>query len=833
MKGLARRLQRRRLPRGKRSLHVDPTRWTAEESRSWALSASLEMGAAPSSASRLADALAVRGRELCLLTREDFEGAAPLVPPSSLLPAALFRRLELARSEALFVSEGGQVFSKSLALHGRLLDEGEPLPDALTSPVEREAAGRLADRFKALRAAVRRDEATGFVSVDSLAEVAEEAAAWLRDELPPSHPLAVKEGRYHFTAQRRAAVRRVLKAVVARHGGYRGAGGVCAALSDAPGSGKTLTLKLCATVSALLLERVLPFYHDCRDAPRAPSELHRVAYRHRTGREPPHGINIFTDQKLVSVGFLDEAHLMWRRGAGPGSPHARAVREVYYQGAHPSAGALFLAGPADRLDPLVRGGEHGDGLGAYPSGLGADQYEPLRLGALRTRDGLEAFVRRLGDDGAVPPAPLGRALADLGALYYRTGGVPRRVVNALLDDRSPEPGPPVRLPAADSLEMALLFVLHGKRRGDDLQPAWLGISEALRVNKAYASASASASAPASAAPPLVTDVMRGMEDKYLLAEEPAGSRRYRLFYPSLRERLAANASDLFEPLARAAPALFLDPFWRRAPEGSLREAVRRRSAVFVLGAGVSMATAPASAPSWPELVARASAALLGEGSRGRVALCLERGAPAEAATLVHREADPAALAAFFRREMGALRPSSPRLLRAIGRTGLPVVTTNYDNLLADVLGRRSAVWTDERLPAEEILRGEAVDLYVHGRWDVPESLVLGADSYRRVLSDSRVQSLLRGLHSGGRTLVYVGVGDGLDDPNFGRLLRWADDTLRDADYRQFVLMREEDGREWAARQGAQRSQTTHTLPVIYGSDFSDLPGFVEELCQGA
>ena len=35
---------------------------------------------------------------------------------------------------------------------------------------------------------------------------------------------------------------------------------------------------------------------------------------------------------------------------------------------------------------------------------------------------------------------------------------------------------------------------------------------------------------------------------------------------------------------------------------------------------------------------------------------------------------------------------------------------------------------------------------------------------------------------------------GLHDPNFGRLLRWADETLKDANFRQYVLMRDEEAR---------------------------------------
>jgi len=133
-------------------------------------------------------------------------------------------------------------------------------------------------------------------------------AAFLQT-LPVHHPLALKIGPYHWSAERLHTVRRMLKAICARSAGYTGVGGMCAALSDTPGSGKTVTLKLVMTFAALMFPRVVPFYHDYRDGAALPSVLYKAAYSARFGRAPAAAeadLCAVSHAHAVPVAFLDE-----------------------------------------------------------------------------------------------------------------------------------------------------------------------------------------------------------------------------------------------------------------------------------------------------------------------------------------------------------------------------------------------------------------------------------------------------------------------------------------------------------------------------------------------
>ena len=102
------------------------------------------------------------------------------------------------------------------------------------------------------------------------------------------------------------------------------------------------------------------------------------------------------------------------------------------------------------------------------------------------------------------------------------------------------------------------------------------------------------------APKLVVHQLLKMMDRFQVMD--AGDGRWQFMFPTFLDRLM---SVPLSPLANTAPSLFLDPFWRRGPETLLREAFQQRSAIFVLGAGVSMAVCPQS-PSWKELIRRAA-----------------------------------------------------------------------------------------------------------------------------------------------------------------------------------------------------------------------------------
>ena len=162
--------------------------------------------------------------------------------------------------------------------------------------------------------------------------------------------------------------------------------------------------------------------------------------------------------------------------------------------------------------------------------------------------------------------------------------------------------------------------------------------------------------------------------------------------------------------------------------------------------------------------------------------------------------------------VGALRAKDRAVIEALH--GLPVLiaTTNYDGLIEEVTGRPHITWK-EQAAVERWLRGETADavLHLHGWWDQPESVVLSLHAYEDVTADEHAQAVLRCLRTR-NTLLFIGCGGGLEDPNFSRLLQWATATFGASPYRHFRLCLDSEVEALAAEQ----RDHPWLFPVGYG-----------------
>jgi tetratricopeptide (TPR) repeat protein len=269
----------------------------------------------------------------------------------------------------------------------------------------------------------------------------------------------------------------------------------------------------------------------------------------------------------------------------------------------------------------------------------------------------------------------------------------------------------------------------------------------------------------------------------------------------------------------------------------LKVEVQNRRAVFVVGAGMSVgATGNAECASWKGLL------------RHGIARCqsLIPNLPKNWAERVESEVDSGdlddMLAAaekissklgaptggewrrWLRDSVGALTITDKGALEALDGLGVPLATTNYDGLLTIVTGHPPVTWK-EGAKVERVLRGDDEGiLHLHGHWEQCESVVLGIRSYQQVLGDAHAQTVLHGL-SLFHTLVFVGFGAGLRDPNFGALLDWTAKIFRESEYRRFRLALE--GEIDALQAEHAPEQRLFVLP--YGPDHSDLGPFLRSL----
>jgi tetratricopeptide (TPR) repeat protein len=266
----------------------------------------------------------------------------------------------------------------------------------------------------------------------------------------------------------------------------------------------------------------------------------------------------------------------------------------------------------------------------------------------------------------------------------------------------------------------------------------------------------------------------------------------------------------------------------------LRSEIEGGHALAIVGAGVSIgATANAQAASWT--------GLLQHGVRH----CESLGAPQGWADIVRAEIalgdlDSLLSAAekisrklaapggeyhrWLRESVGALKVADRGVLEALRDLNIPLATTNYDGLLEEATGLKPVTWRDGHR-VERLLRGDEQGiLHLHGYWDEPDSVILGIRNYEEVRQNAHVQAVLRALRSL-RTLIFIGCGEGLGDPNFGAFLTWTREVFNGTEYPHYRLCLE--GEVSALR--AVHPDGEPIVLVSYGEKHADLAPFLRTL----
>lgn len=174
--------------------------------------------------------------------------------------------------------------------------------------------------------------------------------------------------------------------------------------------------------------------------------------------------------------------------------------------------------------------------------------------------------------------------------------------------------------------------------------------------------------------------------------------------------------------------------------------------------------------------------------------------------------------------VGRLHAQDRSVLEAIRDLGFPLATTNYDGLIEEVTGHPAVTWrAGARI--KRVLQGEEPGiLHLHGYWEEPESVVLGIRSYERILGHEHAQAVLRAVQTL-KTFLFIGCGEGLDDPNFGALFEWARLAFKEAGDRHFRLCLDSEEADLLKKDDLIR-------PVPYGADHSKLLQFLKDLRTG-
>jgi hypothetical protein len=271
----------------------------------------------------------------------------------------------------------------------------------------------------------------------------------------------------------------------------------------------------------------------------------------------------------------------------------------------------------------------------------------------------------------------------------------------------------------------------------------------------------------------------------------------------------------------------------------LRERIAAKQIVCVVGAGVAAASArpgdgeaalwpgliesgvrwvralhPELAPSWVGDRLRALASddiddLLAVASQ----VASKLGAP-----------DGGEYAEWLHRSVGGLEVGDASVIQALAALDVPIVTTNYDHLLEKALHRDAVSWRDEAA-VDRVLRGDSnAILHLHGHYSQPESVVLGLWEYAGLVDNEHTQAVLRALGMA-KSMLFVGFGAGLRDPNFRQFLRWARKVSRTMPYRHYRLARAAE----AAAMRLDHDPDERVMVLSYGERYEDLAPFLRAL----
>ena len=156
-----------------------------------------------------------------------------------------------------------------------------------------------------------------------------------------------------------------------------------------------------------------------------------------------------------------------------------------------------------------------------------------------------------------------------------------------------------------------------------------------------------------------------------------------------------------------------------------------------------------------------------------------------------------------------------------------MATTNYDGLIEKETGLSPVTWMDHAM-VQQVVRGDDQDhvIHLHGYWEQPESVVLGTRSYDALIDNKQAQ-FMQEVITWTKTLLFIGFGGGLSDPNFEALRGWMRSVFAQALYYHFRLALNGE----IEKLQSQHHPDEHIIVLGYGEKHEDLEPFLRELAS--
>jgi hypothetical protein len=162
-------------------------------------------------------------------------------------------------------------------------------------------------------------------------------------------------------------------------------------------------------------------------------------------------------------------------------------------------------------------------------------------------------------------------------------------------------------------------------------------------------------------------------------------------------------------------------------------------------------------------------------------------------------------------------PEILNVLKDLHDRGAKLVTTNYDDLLEIYCGLRH-IGRSNKDELQRYKRGTSNGVFhVHGSYHDSTEVVLDTSDYEKIMEDEAVRGILK-KYLEYNTILFIGCGSGLEDPNFGSLLKWASEQQINQPDRHYLLIRNDDKLNYRP-----------LVRLRYGPEFEDLAPFLQKL----
>ncbi|KAI1080487.1 SIR2-like domain-containing protein [Whalleya microplaca] len=157
-------------------------------------------------------------------------------------------------------------------------------------------------------------------------------------------------------------------------------------------------------------------------------------------------------------------------------------------------------------------------------------------------------------------------------------------------------------------------------------------------------------------------------------------------------------------------------------------------------------------------------------------------------------------------------------LRRLNKSGASLLTTNYDDLIEKYC-KLSPLDRLDPYGMQSYSRGTSHSVFhPHGYWRNAETVVLSAKDYWDVVANSNVQECLKNTFRN-KTVLFVGCGGGLNDPNFGQLLKWVGEQYKTRGASHYILL----------RKGEASPVTNLPLSLLRCESFADISRWLMDL----